>query len=391
MAIYRVHSMIRQMPFSTLLFFKPLKQNGDTLLLNFGYGNFQCFFFNDVDEITGVNTGWNPRVELHMRKYGQKNIPSFSVEDVGYNNEGISIAASLFLPTNISKFPMVVLVHGSDSTTRSMGYYYSQAYNLAEKGIGVLLYDKRGCGKTTGNYSLATFNDLSSDAVAGIDYLKKRKDLPISKIGLMGTSQGGWICYKAAKKSKDIQFLVANVAPAVSLYQQELDRIYYTMLDEGLLQVTIDSALNYAKSYFDFIAGKISWSNFLPLIKNAEHSTFSDYIYIPKTATDEDILWWQRNEYDPAADLSTITCSVLSLFAGNDILVPSASNEKLMNEYLSKSGVKFNIKVFQNCGHDTEVYSSLKGGEWKFPEKFWIWKKKAPGFYETITEWIKVN
>ena len=370
-------------------FFKLDKLAGDTLLFNFGYGNFKCMFYTDVNEITGVNTGWNPRLELHMRKYGKKVLPSFTSEDIQYKNGNITIAASFFKPVNIAKYPVVVLLHGSDITLRSTGYYYSLAYNLAENGIGVLLYDKRGCGNTSGDHETASFTDLATDAVAGVNYIKKRKDLPVTKIGLLGTSQGCWVSYIAAKKSQDIQFVVANVGPAVSLFQQDMDRIKYSMQDEGYEERNIDSALIYSQKYFDYVDGKISWLNFQPKMKEATISTFADYINLPTKEQDEDVLWWRRNKYDPADDLSTITCPVLSLMGGKDVLVPPASNEILMNKYLTSAGIKYNIKTFPNCGHATEVFSTLKGGDWKFPDKFWIWKKKAPGFYETIVDWIK--
>lgn len=364
------------------------KKVNDTLLMNFGYGNFKAVLHTDVNEITGVNTGWNPRLDLHMRKYGQKLTASFLQEEMQIKNGNITIAASLFKPKAKKKYPIVVLVHGSGMVERSTGYYYSLAYNLAEKGIGVLLYDKRGCGKTTGNYERASFKDLADDVVAGVQYLKARKDLTISKIGLLGTSQGGWVSYIAAKKTKEIQFIVANVGAGVSLFQQDIDRVKYSLQDEGFENSTIDSAVNYTSNYFNYVTGKLSWQQFLPMLKLASNSTYADFVFLPQKDKDEDYLWWSKNDYDPAVDLSSIHCPLLSLFGEKDVFVPPASNEKLMRNYLTKAGVYFQIKVFPNCGHSTETFSTLKGGDWKFPEKFWIWKQKTPGFYETIIQWI---
>jgi hypothetical protein len=39
--------------------------------INFGYGKLKAVLHKDVNEITGTSTGWNPRLELHMRKYGR--------------------------------------------------------------------------------------------------------------------------------------------------------------------------------------------------------------------------------------------------------------------------------------------------------------------------------
>jgi pimeloyl-ACP methyl ester carboxylesterase len=369
--------------------FYNLKLVGDTLLMNFGYGNFKAFFHRDLNEITGVNTAWNPKIDMHFRKYGQKTVPSFTQEEVTIKNGNINIAASIFKPANQKQFPLVVLIHGSDITHRKMGYYYSQAYNLAQKGIGVLLYDQRGNGQTNGEYETATFRDLASDAEAAVRYITSRKDLPITKTGLFGTSQGAWLSYMVAKKVKAVKFIVANVGPAVSLYQQDIDRVQYSMANDDYKKASIDSAVTYAKNYFQYVSGKLSWQDFQPMTRQVEKSTFTDYISIPKNDKDKDFYWWRNNEYDPAEDLSTIHCPVLSLLGEKDVLVPPASNEKLMRQYLTKSGQPFQIKVYPNSGHALEVFSTLKGGEWKFPQKFWVWKRKAPMFYETIIPWIK--
>jgi uncharacterized protein len=367
--------------------FFDLRKINDTLHMNFGYGKFKAVLHKDVNEITGVNAGWNPRLELHMRKYGQKRNPSFMQEDMVIKHEGNMIGASFLKPLK-ERYPVVVLVHGSGETVRATGYYYSLAYNLAERGVGVLLYDKRGCGKTTGDYSTASFNDLANDAIAAVRYLRSRKDLAITKIGLLGTSQGGWVSYIASKKTKDIQFIVANVGAAVSLFQQDVDRVYYSMNDDGYDKENIDSAVVYSNNYFRFIAGKLSWRQFEPMAKVAGKSSYKEYVFVPHQEKDDDVLWWSRNSYDPAADLSSIGCPVFSMMGENDMLVPPVNNEPLMRKYLTKAGVKFQIKVYPNCGHAMESFSTLKGGEWKFPEKFWIWKKKTPGFYEDIVDWI---
>ena len=365
-----------------------IRGHSDTLLLNFGYGNFKAEFHKDVNEITGINSNWNPRLELHMRKYGNKIKPSFERENMMINNGKNTIAASLFKPATKKSYPVVVLVHGSDKVDRSTGYYYSLAYNLAERGLGVMIYDKRGCGNSSGNFELASFKDLTDDAIAAVRYLKLRGNKTITKIGLLGTSQGGWISYLAAKRSKDIHFVVANVGAAVSLFQQEMDRVHYSMLEDGLEKSSIDSAVNYTSNYFNYVLGNLNWTEFHHMAEVASCSTFTDYITLPQRDQDVDYLWWSCNRYDPADDLSSIGCPVLSLFGEKDILVPPASNEALMRKYLTKAGVPFQIKIFPNCGHAMESFSTLKGGEWKFPEKFWIWKQKAPRFYETIVEWI---
>ncbi len=88
------------------------------------------------------------------------------------------------------KIKYVILIPGSGEQTRYSPYYISFGYLLAKNGFGVLLYDKRGTGSSGGSWLTASLNDLADDAVAGLNYLESRKDLNISEIGFLGTSQG---------------------------------------------------------------------------------------------------------------------------------------------------------------------------------------------------------
>ena len=87
------------------------------------------------------------------------------------------------------------------------------ADHLTRKGIAVLRFDDRGFGRSKGEYSKATSADFATDALAGIEYLKSRKEIDKSKIGLVGHSEGGMIGPLAAAQSNDVGFLVLIAAP----------------------------------------------------------------------------------------------------------------------------------------------------------------------------------
>lgn len=94
-------------------------------------------------------------------------------------------------------------------------------------GIAVLAYDKRGVGESTGEYSgvgpgnsVAMFDLLAADVIAGVETLARRRDIDPRRIGLVGNSQGGWIAPLAASKSRDIAFVVSLSGPAVTVGEE---------------------------------------------------------------------------------------------------------------------------------------------------------------------------
>jgi dienelactone hydrolase len=87
---------------------------------------------------------------------------------------------------------------------------------LRARGFAVLRYDKRGVGQSTGTYrgvsaenSRAQIAELGGDLAAGAAFLASRPEIDGQRIGLMGTSQAGWVMVSAAQQSDAIRFAIA--------------------------------------------------------------------------------------------------------------------------------------------------------------------------------------
>jgi len=147
-----------------------------------------------------------------------------SIQDVKFESQGVTLAGSILKPK--SPFAAVVIVHGSDPVKREMDF----AKHLAEKGIAVLTYDKRGVGESggvyvgpsvgTNNIDTTNLNLLSHDASGAVNtfrtYLKDKK-IPV---GVVGFSQAGWIIPIAASKNPRIEFMVLFSCPTVTTLEQ---------------------------------------------------------------------------------------------------------------------------------------------------------------------------
>ncbi|NGX37154.1 MAG: Esterase EstD [Chlamydiae bacterium] len=140
----------------------------------------------------------------------------YKEEEVAYQNplaEGVTLSGTLTLPKGSGPFPVVLLIAGSGALNRNeevCGHkiFLVLADHLTRQGIGVLRVDKRGVGKSTGNYEIATSEDFAKDVIAGIEYLKTRKEVNPDQIGLIGHSEGGLVAPMAATKTKDVAFIV---------------------------------------------------------------------------------------------------------------------------------------------------------------------------------------
>jgi alpha-beta hydrolase superfamily lysophospholipase len=84
------------------------------------------------------------------------------------------LAGTLYLPPAGPPAPAAVFVHGAGPAVRDDGYY-ELARHFARKGVAALIYDKRGCGASTGDWTRAGLNDLADDALACVRLHRSQK------------------------------------------------------------------------------------------------------------------------------------------------------------------------------------------------------------------------
>lgn len=134
--------------------------------------------------------------------------------DVAIPAGDITLAATLHLPPGASKnMPAIVIVHGSGPTTRDMTGFWTNTV-LQAGGVAVLVYDKRGTGKSTGSYpnwdlptTAKMFSDFASDAEHAVRWLAAQPGIDRTKLGMIGGSQAGWIMPIAASREPLIRYL----------------------------------------------------------------------------------------------------------------------------------------------------------------------------------------
>jgi pimeloyl-ACP methyl ester carboxylesterase len=350
------------------------------------HGLFEMIVDTSNEEMTGINSRWNPPVTLHLKRK-EKAPVNFTSEDVVFGNGNLRLAGRLFKPLKPGRYPAVVVVHGSGPQGISDNYYNFWGRFFASRGVAALIYDKRGVGRSTGDYKQANFEDLAGDALAAVRLLGTRKDLNPDQIGLFGISQGGWIAPLAASRSDAAKFLILNVGPSVTVEEQELHRVEYTLRAEDVPEDDIAEALEYTRLMFKVAYSGNGWEELEKLGMKLKDKKWVSTLSIPENQ--ESLAGWKRIRFDPAPVLRRTTIPVLSIFGESDVLVPPKENAGKMERYLREAGNRdFTVRIIPNAGHDMESFGTLKGGEWKWPENYWVWPKKSTLFYDTITDWL---
>ena len=312
-------------------------------------------------------------------------------EEVSYSNPAakIQLAATLTIPPGKGPFPAVLLIVGSGPHDRDetlMGHkpFLVLADYLTRKGIVVLRADKRGVGKSTGDYSKAVMADFASDAEAGVAYLKTRTEVNPKKIGLVGHSEGGIEAPMAAVHDPDVAFIVMMAGPGVrgdEILQQQVVLIgraagksQADVEKDAAIQKEVlatvekdedDAALE--KDLRAVMAGKVPDAQMGMQIKIVSSPWFRDFL-----------------KYDPAATLSKVTCPVLDINGDKDLQVPSEQNLPAIRKALAAGGNK-NVEVDELPGLNHLFQTAKTGGIGEYGE---IEETMSPVALEKVASWI---
>jgi pimeloyl-ACP methyl ester carboxylesterase len=149
---------------------------------------------------------------------------SYSTEEVTFRNEkeGITLSGTLTLPeVNVGqRVPAVVLISGSGPQNRDEEIFGHKPFaviadDLTKRGIAVLRYDDRGTGASGGDFRKANSEDLSKDAQAAWEFLARHPHINVSRIGLIGHSEGGFIAAMIAARNKKVAFIISLAGPGI--------------------------------------------------------------------------------------------------------------------------------------------------------------------------------
>ncbi len=158
-------------------------------------------------------------------------------EEIAFRNQrqNIDLAGMLFVPEGEGPFPAVAVIHGSGTSVRDNRWYLTLTQYLQQRDIVVLLPDKRGSAKSGGDWRDASFEDLATDTLAAIEYLEQQQDVPLTEIGIVGMSQGGWIAPIVADRAGDVAFVVSMVGAMVTPGEQLLFEENHNLRQMGFL------------------------------------------------------------------------------------------------------------------------------------------------------------
>jgi pimeloyl-ACP methyl ester carboxylesterase len=334
-------------------------------------------------------------VELVRPQNPKKPYP-YREEEVTFSNPKaqVSLAGTLTLPSGQGPFPAAILIAGSgphdrDENVAGHRPFLVLADHLTRKGIAVLRYDKRGIGKSTGNYDQATTQDFASDATAALDTLKSRKEINGRKIGLIGHSEGGLIAPLIASRPSDVAWVVLLAAPGlkgeqIMLLQSELILKAAGFDDDHIVKARDFNLQSYALARKERDPEALE-SKLAELADSTGMSTTLPPSALKPQSQMMTSPWFRFFlDYDPVPALKKMQCPVLALNGDKDLQIASKENLAEIQKALQEGGNRdFQTKELLGLNH---LFQHAPTGS---PTEYGgIQETFAPEALSAISDWI---
>jgi pimeloyl-ACP methyl ester carboxylesterase len=320
---------------------------------------------------------------------GQGQRLAFSSEEVLFEGAGETLAGRLVLPEGDGPVPLVVLVHGSEQSS-SLDYAYLQRLMPAQ-GVAAFVYDKRGTGASTGEYT-QDFDLLAADAAAALETALQLGSDRISSIGYLGGSQGGWVAPLAATMSAP-DFVIASFGMAESPLAEDRDQVQMELREAGY----DDDVLARARTVTD-ATGRLLATDFregqdeLDRLRR-EYGDEAWFQAIRGEITGEMIqrpLWQFRIGYffldvgtswghEPVPVLRTVEAPMLWVLAGNDREAPSDNTRQILTD-LQGEGEAIDVALYPDTDHGIIRFRENANGDR-------VLLGYADGYFRLLAEW----
>jgi pimeloyl-ACP methyl ester carboxylesterase len=265
------------------------------------------------------------------------------MEEIRVEREGFALAGS-YSPAGETA---IVALHGAGEGTKDAALYAHLHELLPPAGIGVVTFDRRGEGESTGDSSRGRFELQVEDALAVIDAIDAKR------VGLWGISQGGWIGPLAAAASDEVAFLVLIASTGVTPSEQMMYAVEKQLRLAGYDDEAVARALELRRRFEEWVHTRAPEPDeaLAADLWAALDEPWAGQLWLPPTLLDEEgvRLWIEEMDYDPRPSFAQVRVPTLLFYGEADSWTPV---EPSVEAWREARGDEIEIVVIPEAEHD---------------------------------------
>jgi uncharacterized protein len=285
------------------------------------------------------------------------------MEELRIEADGVTLAASYSRAGETA----IVALHGAGEATRDGPLYDHLHTLLPPAGIGVVTFDRRGEGESTGDSTRGRFALQTEDTLAVVEAIGAKR------VGLWGLSQGGWIGPLAAAASDEVAFLVLIASTGVTPSEQMMYAVERQLRLAGYGGDVVASALKLRRRFEAWVRGcdpEEGRGLDAELAAGVDEPWWS-HVWLPPTLLGGEgrRLWIEEMDFDPRPVFTRVRVPTLLFYGGADSWTPV---EASVQAWRAARGDEVEVVVISEAEHDM----TLPGGD------------ISPEYERTLVRWL---
>jgi pimeloyl-ACP methyl ester carboxylesterase len=240
----------------------------------------------------------------------------------------------------------LIALQGAGDGTRDFHLYEHLHRVLPPAGIGVVTFDRRGEGESTGDASRGRFQLQVDDALA----LREALDEP--RVGMWGFSQGGWIAPMAAAQSDRVAFVIGVASTGVTPSAQMMYATERQLRLAGFDDEVVERALDLRRRFEDHIHERpVDEEALRDDLMAALDEDWYPHLWLPPTLFDEEgkQLWIEEMDFDPEPVFAQVRVPTLLFFGEEDGWSPVPAS---VDAWKRARGDEAEVVVIPRAEHD---------------------------------------
>lgn len=305
----------------------------------------------------------------------------YTLEEVEFRNGDIKLAGALYVPRTPGPHPAIVFLHGSGDNER--WHYSTPADFFARLGLACLCFDKRGNGKSEGDWRKVGFDALAEDGLAGLQMLRSRPDIDPTRVGFWGVSQAGWIMVLAASKSSDVAYFICVNGGASTVEREGFYDYEWDLSRKGFSKEDIAEAVELLRRNNDITRGRGDYQAFLEYVQPLRDKAWYKEIGFVPFRPDSPARSFYRLivDFDPRPLLRELTIPALFHYGEADETSPSVEDAARLRSMKAELNRDWTIYTYPNANHGVRL-PPAEGAAFPF-------QTYAPGYWENTADWLE--
>lgn len=275
------------------------------------------------------------------------------------NADQADLAGWLITPPTSGPHPVAVILQPGANDRFKM---WRTAMALAVEGIGVLVFDRRNVGESTGAdlpdlYRTAT-QELAGDGAAAVRFARSHPDVDGERVGVVGWSQGGWMGALVANRIPDLSFYVNIAANANPGWEQNRWNKLSSLCWEGFDDEALAEAEAFLDVHFGVMHGEVTWETYRSQLEELDGRPWFEWMeetFRYLWGSEAEARQYTEEQSIPEPDFAGVSAPSLGLFFQFDESSPPETPWIFLRGRARGPDPDVTVRVFPNTTHEAFV------------------------------------